>query len=1244
MVYEKILLLLFLIIFIIAIYYISKTCYKHNSILEKFSEKQLYNNAKFRDCQVYFTNDKDKCDEDYKSDSNNTCKYKFDDWKELAETTDDSNNVYKYADKIFINNMLNESEFTNIKEETRCFYELSDKDDKTGDDIITIDNITYKYQDFYPFDMDKSICDIGYPTKTELKGKQFYEFVLNTNNHITYIKKVNILPEQNGFNTDNTFTIDQFIEKYGNGLEYESEGKFNIYKVTNFPDINVKVYKFTYNYLCYGTQVINYNIVRSNININYIISLPGGDVTIVAESNGKKIDTNIPGINWDNFKNTNSNAKEDKRKAIINALVARKKILEDELKDKNSELKVNLEKIKQYINDDKVTSEYQLTKYISDNNEKWNQDKFLNQFNSFNYKRHYLTKSSDAIIDNTKVEVSIRIKNNFKEGLKFFKITDNYYDDIIDKVKNVNQIESLHDREGKDIKNFKNLEKLASEKTDEKYSMLFTGYFYAHKTGNYTFGTTSIDSSLIYIDGALVVNNGGKHEAKTVQGNIRLNQGDIRKIDIYYGKNEGWGWYSKNIYYWYYRTRVGKLELFWKFNMGSKIYTSDYDNKTWFYYTDPNINILNNNSKIPRIAGNKKYVNCTDASLTHAMVQDNSGDMYYEFKNTDFIYDVIVNRDINVKILVVGGGGGGGAFGGGGGGGAVLFKQSESIKKNDICTIKIGEGGNGSVIYTNGVNGENGRDSSIKINNQEYIAKGGGGGGTRKPHPYHGVNGNDGGSGGGGSHANSGRQADGGTSNKNSYNGWNSYGNAGGKGRNGTGGGHPNHASGGGGGAGYSGEDALASSRQYRTWPNDGGGGDGGIGIDLTQYFGTNVGHNGWFGGGGGGQTYVNAGREGYGNSYDGISDNKKKYGGGGDGGFNGRGNKKGSNGINGTGGGGGGGKTDNYQSGSGGSGVVILRIINSPRNKLAKCNYYIPPLSEITSYLEKSDVLESKINFEVRNAANPKSLFYSSYIYLKKGYYKFNFDIDRSSHSDLYIKSKIIIYSNTDKTNFISVYTDNLTTKNWVYIPDTNYYIFDISIVYISDSSYTIPFKIKARYTDDENSNKLDFSSTELNIDNYEALKEADKFIDLSYYIYYHDNDYLSGIRDITDRYNNGFNSFLESYYFLNNSFGYIIDYFKLLGITNNEIKRDRNIQKIDKLLEYLDNLNLSTYLDSSKKSTLKKDNLIHNIFTDEINNINDYITYNQYRQEDKYELMGIDNNFNMIDHGPRSLYIETF
>ena len=219
------------------------------------------------------------------------------------------------------------------------------------------------------------------------------------------------------------------------------------------------------------------------------------------------------------------------------------------------------------------------------------------------------------------------------------------------------------------------------------------------------------------------------------------------------------------------------------------------------------------------------------------------------------------------------------------------------------------------------------------------------------------------------------------------------------------------------------------------------------------------------------------------------------------------------------------------------------------------------------------------------------------------------------------------------------------MVTKKWVYIPSTNYYIFDISLVYISESSYNIPFKIKARYTNEEKSNKLEFSNAELNIDNYETISDVNKFKDMSYYIYYHDNDYLSGIKDVTSQYNKDFNSFLESYYLLNDSFGYVINYFKLLGKTNNEIKSDTNIQKIDKLIEYLTNIDLKKYLDSSDELKLKENNLINNIFANNaITNINDYITFNQYKQEDKDILKGIDDKFNMISHGPRSLYIEIF
>ena len=96
-------------------------------------------------------------------------------------------------------------------EETRCFYELGEDDDKLGNNVITIDKIAYNYQDFYPFSMENSICSVNYPKKTELNGKKFYEFVLDNNNNIKNIKKVDILAGQNGFKVDDSFNIQKFV-------------------------------------------------------------------------------------------------------------------------------------------------------------------------------------------------------------------------------------------------------------------------------------------------------------------------------------------------------------------------------------------------------------------------------------------------------------------------------------------------------------------------------------------------------------------------------------------------------------------------------------------------------------------------------------------------------------------------------------------------------------------------------------------------------------------------------------------------------------------------------------------------------------------------------------------------------------------------------------------------------------------------------------------------------------------------
>lgn len=1221
--YEKIVLFLSLITLILVIYYLVKTYFKHNIILESFSEKTLYSDVKFRDCQVYFTNDKEKCDRDYAANNKDTCKYMFEDWKEIDKIGDGA--IKKH--KVYVDNKLNESDYANIREETRCFYKLEKDDDKSGDNTMIIDNNYYAYNDFYPFSIDNSICNIVAPIKTGIKGKQFYEFILDKENSLVDIKKVSISAQQNSFIVDSTFTISKFIEKYGNGLEYYKENEFRVYKISKFPDFDVKVHKFTYNYLCYNTQVKNYSMINAKIQLNNFLTSSNKEEIIQLTDN---IDTNIAGIKWDNYKNSDSKNRTDKKSAIIKALEDRKKVVQDEIDENDAATSTNLSLIKQEIIDDSVIRKYQLTTYYDSNKEIWNQSKFLNQFSVHNYKREYLTKSADATIDSTIVDVTIRIKNNFQKGLKWFKV-DGYYHDNIEYIRNKEYIKDYDNDDdygeirgfrmgmSTNITKFKGLKELTNEilsaNRDNTYTMWFTGYFYAHDAGNYIFGTKSDDASHVYLNDNLIVNNGGHHDGmiERKSGNNYLNKGEIYKLDIYFGEDGG----------------GDDLEFFWTNRWSQKIYTSDFNGKTWIYHTQ---NSVNTNRHIPLI-GNTQYVDCLYSDLNHKVVYGSSGDIYYEFKNTDFIYDVIVNKSTEAKILVVGGGGGGGMdMGGGGGAGGYIEDNNLSLIKDDKLTIIVGNGGHGAPEGGLDIQGKKhqfkirakrGNNTVVSINSEKkYRALGGGFGGSSYLKYTPGMHGGDGGSGGGSSgyypHPNNGKYGVALLESSQGNNGKNQY---------------DVYTSGGGGGAGEPSYDSRGGNGKSTNITGKniyfaGGGGGGGY---------IKSGGDGGIGGGGGGATGKTKGGIGYNSGEPGGGGEIKRWT-----------NTPGGRGGDNTGGGGGGGShyNRNNRGGRGGSGIVILRIINKPTKMLAKCNYYIPPISQITPYLPKSDVMNSKISFEVINQANPKSLFYSSYIYLKNGYYKFNFDMDTSNHSDLYTKSKIIIYDNKDKKTFISVYKDNLVTKKWVYIPDTKYYIINLCIVYISGRKYDIPFSVKARYASGEKSNGINFSNSELSIDEYEGLTSSDssKYKDMTGYIYRQDDGHIDKINNMADDYNDNFNKFLESYFLLNTSFGKVIDYFKLLGKRNNEKKSNINIQKIDKLIEKLNNIDLNGYFDKTNDN-LNLSGTATSIFAaNTILDINDYITFKQYVQADKNELKGADDTFDILKHAERSIYMEVF
>lgn len=234
----------------------------------------------------------------------------------------------------------------------------------------------------------------------------------------------------------------------------------------------------------------------------------------------------------------------------------------------------------------------------------------------------------------------------------------------------------------------------------------------------------------------------------------------------------------------------------------------------------------------------------------------------------------------NVKVLVVGGGGSGGScLGGGGGAGGYQYDASFAVNIQ-AYTVTVGAGGasvdGNDAVAEQGNNGENSVFSTITAN-------GGGGGGYYSLGS--GSAGSNGGSGGGAAPSDSGT----------------SSGGTGSQGNDGGDSGNP-HSAGGGGGSATAGGDGTSTV-----------GGNGGDGTQ-NNISGTNV----YYCGGGGGSRY---------------SGNDGSGGLGGGGAAGSTASPDGTDGTANTGGGGGGrgyAGSGTYNSGAGGSGVVIIRYLTA--------------------------------------------------------------------------------------------------------------------------------------------------------------------------------------------------------------------------------------------------------------------------------------------------------------------------
>jgi hypothetical protein len=339
-------------------------------------------------------------------------------------------------------------------------------------------------------------------------------------------------------------------------------------------------------------------------------------------------------------------------------------------------------------------------------------------------------------------------------------------------------------------------------------------------------------------------------------------------------------------------------------------------------------------------------------SLSEPVFSQNDDDIYtvesftYTTGTNTTNYTKDFSQNTICDILLVGGGGGGGHnHGGGGGAGAVVFIKSVVLNSGSY-TIQVGKGGAKGTRSTTNFGGLKGIDTKITFNGTDILKAEGGGGGSQGSAT--GSIGN-GGSGGGGdgyrdslSVYNNGVV---GTVSIKDYNGTTGvlYGNNGGSYYLATSGGYLNiaGAGGGGGGAGQIGNNATKCNVAGNAGNGISSATINGITYNFVDMFGTTYGTNDdsnnttrYFGGGGGGGTWNTQGTTSAADTGPTVIAGSGGKGGGGAGalqalatGFDGSAN---------TGGGGGGGSYNSTDSqvdgGNGGSGIVIIRYRNEPK------------------------------------------------------------------------------------------------------------------------------------------------------------------------------------------------------------------------------------------------------------------------------------------------------------------------
>ena len=655
-------------------------------------KKTITGNVTLRDCQVYFVGEDQQgdCDEEYRANPNTTCKYVFkDDWKEIANIKVGEGEGNNYANKIYNQSYTyTENDIKNHHLTAQCVKKFESESDKRyiyrdnelivynhdgssdgntlelnyktdesdeSDEYVKGDFISMTFGNngekaIYPnyTNVIDSICsketdiiDSLHNITENSINPYFYKFSLDKDNNLKVItvggkdvpgiELVELDSRQNKFikHDMKNFTVQSFF-----GIDFYSANtttvKFNVFKVVSLSDMDCKVYKFDYHYLCDNNVSSYITPLNAKVHLKGFMDVETGVIhakkTFSVPNEPSMFTTSF----WEQFREKTPRVSQ--KDIIIKTLRS----------DKDAKITS--------LNSD---SEHRNVIIILQKRLAWYRDKKIlyegkkNNFHNLSFtelidvkKEDYVNESGSKIINhhikpyNYFKGYSIRVDNpqsSYETSSQYGSITPLNSKHLKFKYDNSREFGKvgLYGKRfsgylnnngnwkgsygslthSKNVTNFSDINTMGIGRA-EHYTWYWSGYFYPHTSGNYHFHTNSDDASFVYLDGTMIVNNGGPHGMRSVNSAaIYLSAGQYKKIEITFGE----------------RTGGDNIHFRWQPPGASWQSTYSYNGKTWFY----------------------EYVNIDDGEKTEKLnfkFNDKDGSYYGSFES---------QKNINIESIKI---------------------------------------------------------------------------------------------------------------------------------------------------------------------------------------------------------------------------------------------------------------------------------------------------------------------------------------------------------------------------------------------------------------------------------------------------------------------------------------------------------------------------------------------------------------------------------------------------------------